>query len=367
MLALRKLTIAAIKMFFRNKQALFFTFFSPLLIMVVFGLIGFDKVAKTEVGVALSGPPTAATQHFVDALKDVPSFNIRQGTEPQLRDQIQNDKLSAVFLIPADLIPDSPQALASTHQVTVLTNSGQAQQAGVATSIMNGILDKTALGITKGSGIFNLQTQEINSHHLKYVDFLLPGLIALSLMQMSIFSVAFVFTNYKEKGVLKRLIATPMQPLSFVTANVITRLIVSMLQVAVFVIVGITFLKATVIGSYFLIALVAALGSVMFLGLGFTISGIAKTQESVPAFANLIAFPMLFLGGTFFPVSSFPSWLQHVANYLPLTYLSDALRQIMTKGVGFRSLEHDLLWMVIWSIVLVALSNYVFSFEEKRQ
>lgn len=366
MKSLLTLTTASLKMFFRNRQALFFTFFSPLMIMVVFGLIGLDKVSKTDVGVSLSGPPTAATQAFVDALKQVPSFAVHEGTESDLRAQIQNDKLSAVFLIPADLIPDNGQ-FSNPHAVTVLTNSGQAQAAGVSAQIMNQVLDNTALRISHGENLFRLDVQEINSNHLKYVDFLLPGLIALSLMQMSIFSVAFVFTNYKEKGVLKRLIATPMRPIAFVTANVFTRVIVSFLQTAVFVVVGITFLHAHVIGSYWLVALVAILGSIMFLGLGFTISGVAKTQESVPAFANLIAFPMLFLGGTFFPISSFPPWLGHVAKYLPLSFLSDGLRQVMTKDAGFLDIKMDLLWMLIWGIIFIATSNWAFSFEEKRQ
>jgi ABC-2 type transport system permease protein len=366
--ALITLTWSSMKMFFRNKQALFFTFFSPLLIIIIFGLIGLDKVSKTDVGVALTAPPTQATQQFVEALKQVPSFNVHVGAESDLRSQIQNDKLSAVFIIPADLIPDNPALITSqAHKVLVLTNSGQAQQAGIAAAIMNEILNRTALQITHGGDLFKLETQEINSNHLKYVDFLLPGLIALSLMQMSIFSVAFVFTNYKEKGVLKRLIATPMRPITFVTANVLTRLLVSFLQTAVFVIVGVTFLHAHVIGSYWLVALVTVLGSIMFLGLGFTISGIAKTQESVPAFANLIAFPMLFLGGTFFPLSSFPPWLGHIAKYLPLQFLSDAMRQVMTKAAGIKDIQSDLLWMLGWSIVLVALANWAFSFEEKRQ
>jgi ABC-2 type transport system permease protein len=361
------LTKSSLKMFFRNKQALFFTFFSPLLIMVIFGLIGLDRVSKTDVGVVLSGPPTAGTTRFVESLKQVPSFNVHEGTEPELRAQIQNDKLAAVFIIPSDLIPDNAPPTASTHKVTVLTNSGEAQAAGISASIMSGILDKTALSITGGSHIFQLENQEINSNHLKYVDFLLPGLIALSLMQMSIFSVAFVFTNYKEKGVLKRLLATPMRPISFVTANVLTRLVVSFLQTAVFIVVGVTFLHAHVIGSYWLVALVTILGSIMFLGLGFTISGVAKTQESVPAMANLIAFPMLFLGGTFFPISSFPAWLGNIAKYLPLSFLSDAMRQVMTKAAGVSAIRSDLLWMLAWGIVFVGLANWAFSFEEKRQ
>jgi ABC-2 type transport system permease protein len=100
MKALITLTTASIKMFFRNKQALFFTFFSPLLIMVIFGLIGLDKVSKTDVGVALTAPPTAGTQKFVENLKQVPSFNIHEGTEPNLRTRSRTTKLSAVFIIP---------------------------------------------------------------------------------------------------------------------------------------------------------------------------------------------------------------------------------------------------------------------------
>ncbi len=360
------LTWSTIKMFFRNKQALFFTFFSPLMIMVVFGLIGLDRVQKMDVGIALSAPPNSATQQFVQRLKEVPSFDVKEGPENQLRQEIENDELSAVFLIPSDLIPVDP-ADHQTKTVTVLANSAQAQQAGIATSIMNEILNRTALTMTGGSDLFRLERQEIASADLGYIDFLLPGLIALSLMQMSIFSVAFVFTNYKEKGVLRRLIATPMRPFAFVSANVITRLIVSFLQTAIFIIVGVFYLKAQVIGSYWLIALITVLGSIMFLGLGFTISGIAKTQESVPAFANLIAFPMLFLGGTFFPIESFPTWLKHFATYLPLQFLSDAFRQVMTKDASLWDIRVDLLWMLAWSIVLVFLANWAFSFEEKRQ
>ncbi|MBX4187011.1 MAG: ABC transporter permease [Candidatus Doudnabacteria bacterium] len=366
MRSLLTLTISSIKMFFRNKQALFFTFFSPLMIMVIFGLIGLDRTQKINVGLALSSPPTAGTAQFVEGLKQVPSFDIHFGTETELRDQIQNDKVAAVFLIPPDLIPANPLQ-AEPKTVTVLTNSGSAQQAGIATSIMNEVLNRTALRMTGGSDLFKLNVQEINTNHLKYVDFLLPGLIALSLMQMSVFSVAFVFTNYKEKGVLRRLIATPMRPFAFVAANVFTRLIVSFLQTVIFVAVGVLYLKAHVIGSYWLIGLITILGSIMFLGLGFTISGIAKTQESVPAFANLIAFPMIFLGGTFFPINSFPTWLKNVATYLPLQFLSDAFRQVMTKNASIMDIRNDLLWMLAWSVVLVFLANWAFSFEEKRQ
>ncbi len=354
------LTWSAIKMFARNKQALFFTFFFPILLMTVLGLINFDKTSKIDVGLVLTGPPNQATAQFVGALKKIDFFTIHEGIETDERQALVDDKRAAVFIIPWSLIP-------GPSKVTVVSNVGNPQGAATALNIISGMLDKTALSITGASNFFNVINEEVNTHHLKYIDFLLPGLIALSVMQMSVFSVAFLFVNYKEKGVLKRLIATPMLPSIFVTSNVITRMIVTLLQTTLFIALGVFIFHAHVIGSYWLIFLIAVLGSIMFLGLGFTISGIASTVESVPPLANLIVFPMLFLGGTFFPVDSFPAWLGHIAKYLPLTFFSDAMRSVMTKGYTISQISNDLLWMFGWAIVMVVLANITFGFEEKRQ
>ncbi len=374
MYTLRVLTWSAIKMFVRNKQALFFTFFFPIFLMTVLGLINFDKQSKIDVGLVLTGPPTAGTAQFMAAVKNIPVFAVHEGIELTERQALTDDKRAVVFIIPATLIPGLPATPASSLAwqagpgiITAVTNAGQPQQAGTAVNIMSGILDKTALQISQAGNLFSLKTEEVNSNHLKYIDFLLPGLIALSVMQMSVFSVAFLFTTYKEKGVLKRLIATPMQPSTFVLSNVITRLIVSLIQTALFIALGVLVFHAHVIGSYWLLFLIALFGSIMFLGLGFTISGLATTVESVPAIANLMVFPMLFLGGTFFPIDSFPVWLGHIAKYLPLTFFSDAMRQVMTKGASISAISNDLYWMAGWAIVMVVLANITFGFEEKRQ
>jgi ABC-2 type transport system permease protein len=184
-------------------------------------------------------------------------------------------------------------------------------------------------------------------------------------MQMSDFSVAFVFTQYKEKGVLKRILATPMKPIQFVISNGITRLFISVVQALIFIGLGLMLFNVHVVGSYWLLALCVLLGATMFLGLGFTISGLSKTTNSVPAIANIVVFPMMFLGGTFFAISNMPIWLQYVAKFLPLTYFSTALREIMTKGSGLSVIWPDIIGMLIWGIVLLILSTITFRFQEK--
>lgn len=388
------LTKSAIKMFVRNKQSLFFTLFMPVIIMSIFGVVGFDRTPKINVGI-VTGNPSAETQQFVDQLKQVSVFNITTGSLDVLKSSLQKGEESVVIEIPDKLIPSAADIIAATpkpaattakdkaiapaapvvpakpnlpvQNVTVWQNVGQAQQASTAITILNQILDQTTLAINQAQNLFSIQTQSVNAQNIKYIDFLLPGIIAMAVMQMSVFSVAFVFADYKEKGILKRLIATPMRPMQFVTANVITRLIVALVQTAILMGLGLILFKAHVVGSIFLVFLISFLGGIMFLGLGFTISGIAKTVESVPAIANLIVFPMLFLSGIFFPTDAMPHWLHTVVQYLPLTYFATAMRDVMANGFGFMDIWKNLAWMAGWAVVLVTLSNFTFGFEEKRQ
>ena len=103
----------------------------------------------------------------------------------------------------------------------------------------------------------------------------------------------------------------------------------------------------------------------MFLGLGFTISGFSKTVDSVPVIANLVVFPMMFLGGTFFAIENMPGWLQLIAKFLPLTFFSTSLREIMTKGSGLEKIWPDILGMVVWGVILITLSTITFRFQER--
>ncbi len=358
------LTIASFKMFVRNRQALFFTFFTPLLIIVIFGAIGFDSTPKINVGVAIEGRITPETQNFINQLQKNPVFKLKYGSLSSEQKAIESGDRAVVIDV-----TNNPFTQASPNNqptpLIILQNTGDAQ-AGVTISIINQMLDQATLARSQATPIVIPSIKEINSHNLKYIDFLLPGLIAMSVMQLSVFSVAFVFVDFKEKGILKRVLATPVQPYQFVIANIITRLVIAVIQALFFILVGVIFFHVQVIGSYVLILLSVILGAIMFLGLGFTISGLSKTTESVPAFANLIVFPMLFLGGTFFAVDAMPMWLQYVSKILPLTYFSHAVRDVMTKGASISQIGVDLLVMVIWSIVLVTLAILTFRFDEKR-
>ena len=345
-----KLTIASIKMFIRNRQALFFTLFFPFMIMIIFGYIGFDKPPKIDVGLVTHNT-TPATEAFVSKIKEFPTFTIHEGTLADEQKDLDEGNRSVILEV--------------SNKITAYVNAGKAGEAQAVLSILNQFINQTTLTQAHLTPFIQIEQKEINAHNLRYIEFLLPGLIALSIMQMAVFSVAFVFTQYKEKGVLKRLLATPMKPIQFVTANAITRLIVAVLQAFIFIGVSLVLFNVHIVGSYWLLLLCLVLGALMFLGLGFTISGLAKTVDSVPVIANLTVFPMLFLGGTFFAISNMPPWLQMIAQYLPLTYFSGALRDIMTKGAGIADIKWDILAMLVWAVILITLSTITFRFQEK--
>ncbi len=353
---------ASTQMFLRNKQALFFSFFMPMVIMGIFGLVGFDKPQQYDVGLVVSSP-APQTAAYIEQLKAFSVFKIHEGTLEDEKAALKEGDRTVVIEMPTDFI-DS--AVMSPQQLTVYVNESQPAQSQAILSILSQTLDKTSIVLAGGHQYFSVVQEKIDSRNLRYIDFLLPGLIGMSVMQMSVFSVAFVFVQYKEKGVLRRLAATPMRPLQFVAANTITRLVVSVVQAIIFIVMGVLIMDAVVVGSYWLILLCILLGALMFLGLGFTISGVAKTVESIPALANLIVFPMLFLGGTFFPISGMPSWLQSVAKFLPLSFFTTSLREVMTKDASFGAIKGDLLGMLVWGVLLIGAATVTFGFQERE-
>ena len=353
------LTIACLKMFLRNQQAVFFSLFMPTLILVFMGNLSGGSQQKLTIGF-VTHSPDGPTAELVKQMRSVPAFSVRTGSLDSELGEMSKGNRSAVLDFPDDLMTGAKSQLA------VYSNVAQPIESATVMTILNQFADKGALAAADLRPLFGIKQQSVSAHTSRYIEFLLPGVIAMAIMQMSVFSVAFVFAQYRERGILKRLLATPMKPIQFVTANIITRLLMSVSQAAIFVAMGAWFFHVPVNGSYFLLAACVVLGALMFLGLGFTISGAAKNMESVPVLSNLIVFPMLFLGNVFFRTNALPDWLQLLANHLPLTYFADAMRSVITDGAGSAAIAHDIVPMTIWAVLLVTAATVTFRFGERE-
>lgn len=359
-----KFSLASIKMFFRNRQALFFSLFLPIMIMTIFGLIDFGSMGNVRLEV-VDNIKNEQSQNLIDGLKKIEALKINQNDNlDNAKDRLKNNKTDLVVDLPIDLFVFNPQNPTS-KEIKVYTTEGSSQSSGIGVMVLREAFNNFSAQLTKSPQLFNLQVETTNARNLRYIDFLVPGVLAMALMQMGLFSILFVVVSYKKSGVMRRLLVTPIKPAQFVGAQVVTRLIVSLLQVLVILLLATFAFNVKIIGSYWLIAVLVFWGSIIFLALGFALSSFAKSEEAAAPIANLVAMPQMFLGNVFFSVESMPIWLQGVVKYLPLNYLADALRKVMNQGVGLVDIKTDLYGLIAWSVICIGLAILFFRWQEE--
>jgi ABC-2 type transport system permease protein len=210
-----------------------------------------------------------------------------------------------------------------------------------------------------------ISTQSLQGKNMNYVDFLVPGVLAMSIMNGGIVGLSAAFVVLRERVVLRRIRATPFPLIGFIPARVATQLLVALCQAAILLGLAKLIFNLDIAGSLLEVAVFLFLGSLAFLTIGFFVAGVSRKQESATALAQLISFPMLFFSGIFFPLNHASVWLQDVAKALPLTYMADGLRQVMVYGASLVSLWGDLLALVLTIAVSLALAIRFFRWESR--
>ena len=336
------LTVASLKMWFRDRQAIFWTFFLPLVLMVIFGVINFGDLAAVDLGV-VDEANNQASRDLAANLEKIESFDLfNNGTKDQEIEALSDGERDLVLIIPQNFAGSGGPVT-----VQMFFDAGRTREAQVGQAIVHQILDEMTFAVTDVPSRFTIDAQPVDSRNIRFIDFLMPGIVAMSIMQMGLFSVAFSFVQLKNRGILRRLLATPVHPASFLFAQVFTRLTVSILQTLVLIGVAVAVFSVNIAGNMASILLLALLGGGVFVSLGFAVSGWARSEEVAAPIANIIALPMMFLSGVFFPRSIMPGALESVTGFLPLTYLIDALRNVAIDG--------ELLWTQGWNILGLAV------------
>lgn len=348
------LFVASVKMFVRNRVAVFFSLFLPLLIMLIFGVLNFEGSTSVSVGLV----DEAATQRsggLAAVMGEVETFDVSRGTrEAELAALAEGDR-DMVVVVPAGW-GDDPAA----SQLDAYIASGAQQDGRIGTLILQAVAAQVLFG--QPGSVPLVATETVNARDLGYIDFLVPGILGLTIMQLGIFGVAFGFVQLKRTGALRRLFATPASPGYFLAAQIASRLLLGLAQVGILLGIGLWF-GLNLIGSIWLILAVSVLGAVIFLGVGFSVAGWAKNEDQAAPVANLISLPMMFLSGTFFPRDAMPEALRTVTEYMPLTYLNHALRTIANEGAGLAEIGGDLLGMAVWAVITFLVAVRLFSWE----
>ena len=354
------LFVASFKMFVRNRAALFFSLFVPLLIMLIFGVLNFGGGTTVSLGL-VDQAQTAGSRALVSALEANRAFVLHPGNRDAELAQLKDGHRDLVLVIPAgyQLGPPGP----GTPALVAYTNAARPEQAQVGGLLLDaGVGQLLAGGGGSGSGAPLVVLQKLAGRNLGYIDFLVPGMLGLTVMQLGLFSVAFGFVQLKRTGALRRLFATPTSPAYFLGAQVTSRLLIGLAQVLILLGVGLWF-GLQLVGNVLLLLAISVLGSVIFLALGFAIAGWAKNEDQAAPVANLVSLPMTFLSGVFFSRDAMPDVLRTVTDFLPLTYLNDALRRVTNDGVGVTAIGGDLLGLAAWAVIAFIIAVRLFRWE----
>jgi ABC-2 type transport system permease protein len=195
---------------------------------------------------------------------------------------------------------------------------------------------------------------------VRYVDWLFPGILGMNMMFSSLFGVGYVVLRYRKSGFLKRLHASPLSAFEFLTAQVLSRLMLS-LVVTVILYVGIAaIIGFHSIGSTVLLAGVATLGSLSMIALGLTIASRFSSEELVAGLLNLLTWPMMILSGIWFSLEGSPDWVTWIARIFPLTHLLEAARAIMLDGAGLESIIPQVTYLAVTTVAFLAFGAWSF-------
>jgi len=205
-----------------------------------------------------------------------------------------------------------------------------------------------------------IEKGQIHGDAVRYVDWVLPGILGMNMMFSCLFGVGYVVVRYRKNGFLKRLRATPLRPIEFVIAQVASRLMLIM-SITAFVYAGTTFfLDTRMEGSYLALLVVALVGSIALISLGLLVAARVTSEELAGGLLNMVTWPMMLLSGVWFSLEAADEWVRDLAGIFPLTHILDAARAIMLDGAGMTDVAPDLLILAGMSAVFLGLGAAMF-------
>ncbi|MEZ4523491.1 MAG: ABC transporter permease [Thermomicrobiales bacterium] len=342
------------RMTLRNRMALFWNLAFPMIFIVLFGFL-FSTDFEVDIGIA--GVDTNETsQEIASQIESISAFKVTTGSRDGELNALEDGNRSVVIVF--DKAAEQGQVAAQVYY-----DESNPQQSQIALSAVQQFLDQINLQALDGPRPVTVTTEAVSTNDLRYIDFLVPGILAMSIMNSGLIGLASAFVTYREKGILRRIKATPFPLSQFIVARIVSQLTIALLQATVLIGLGKLLFDLRIDGNLFNVFVMVIIGAVAFLSLGFVISSFAKNQEAADALANAFAFPMLFLAGVFFPVDSAPAWLQPITRAMPLRYLADAMRDLMVRGGSLPDEWFNILIMLITAAVGLLLSMRLFKWE----
>lgn len=321
--------------FIRDKSSLGWNILFPLLLVLGFAFV-FSGEPKAVYKVGVMGDTSVLTT------ADAEFF-----------------KTKYVQFIPVD---DLDRAIDKVEhfQLDMLVDLRSERSYWVNTNAPNGYLIER---IFRGEGGTAYRRLEVQGREIRYVDWVVPGILAMNMMFSCLFGVGYVIVRYRKNGFLKRLKATPLNPFQFLFAQMVSRLLlIQTITAAVYV--GCNyFIHFQMRGSYATLFLISLAGAICLISLGLLVASRLSSEELAGGILNLLTWPMMLLSGVWFSLEGTNPVVRKIAQVLPLTHLVDGARAIMTEGAGLADIVPHLLVLALMSAVFLSLGSLIFRWE----
>jgi ABC-2 type transport system permease protein len=349
-----KLTQTFLRIFIRDRRAIIFSLFFPLVFMGIFGLTGSRAPEPFGIGIA-DLANNALSANFKSALQQNSVFKLSEGSEAELRAQVLTGDLKLALTIPADF-----QDNGTPTELPVVVDAAQVRELALIMPVLEQALLTAERSLRGTAALFTLQVEDVQARAQDYLSFVVPGLLAMSLMSICIAGSGFNIVEYRRKGILKRLFVTPIQPKHFIGGLVISRTIICIVQLGIVLALGVLLLGVHIVGNPLSLLVFILLGATVFLSIGFCLGSIAKTQETIQAIGNLVTFPQMLLSGIFYPIDSLPAVVRPIAEFLPLSFVATSFREIIVNGAGLLDLLPQMAALALWAVVTLVLAIRLF-------
>lgn len=353
------LVISQIKMLIRDRMYLVGSFGIAFISMVIFGsLFGSGGTSTFSLGL-VDEDGSAASQQLVGNLKTSEALGVKEGSrDPELA-SLRRGERRAVLIIEKGF----QDGLASRRAVLkVYYDQSNMVAATAARSAVQSIVNGLNRSILHVEEPIKIEEEGLTVQQLRNIDFLTPGLLGMMIMWANMF-IGVGLIAWREQGILKRLSATPLRGSQLIASQLSAHLIFSFLQAAVLLAIAILWFKVSVQGSYLLLALAILTGVLSMSAFGYIVASFVKRSESAQSAAMLISFPMMFLGGSFFPTDAAPSYMQPLIKAFPLTYLNHALREIINNAAGLATIQNDLFVLMAWMAGCFLIATRLFRWQ----
>jgi ABC-2 type transport system permease protein len=344
-------TKAQLQMTFRRRITLFWSLLFPMILMSLLGLLFGSSISAGNLAVVPVNAP--APEAVVRALEHTRGMHVKTAPNAataiaQVRDGHRD---AALVFVPAGN---------GTYRAKLYTSNTSADQAGIIKGIVAGAADGVSVAATGAPPAVRLDALSVDSSSLSYIDFLLPGILALSIMISAVIGLATILVDWRQRGILRRLKLTPIPLGEFFAARIAASLVVAVMQVVVLLAFGRIVWSIHISSTAWAAIPVALAGCLCFLAMGFAIGSVVSNPETGDAVSNVITNPMMFLSGTFFPVSAMPGFVQAIARVLPLYYMANGLRDTTVRGLSITHVAPDIgvLLGVTAILSLVALRSF---------